>query len=178
LNWPGFDLVAFRAKVEEVMATEHLDAGDFYVVGHSGAAGCGGDGLNRAHRIEPKAVGFFDTCLGAGWRDEVRALERSHVPTEIIQSVETAGVQPRRLREYDGRFDFGPVYGSAGLAPIDCPQRLPDAPLRPQAYRCAADADHVVHAFIVDTGEGEPAHNALIPVALAYFLREHLPSTR
>jgi hypothetical protein len=177
VNWPGFDLVAFRAKVEELLHAEGVTAGDFYVVGHSGAAGCGGDGLNRAHRIDPKAVGFFDTCLGSGWRDEVRALERAHIPIAILQSVETAGVQPRRLREYDGRFDFGQVFSAVGLAPIECPLRLPDAPLRSQPCRCAANADGDARAFIVDTGEGEAAHNALVPVALRYFLRTYLSSS-
>jgi hypothetical protein len=175
LNWPSFDLVAFRAKVEEVMAAEGLIAGDFYVVGHSGAAGCGGDGMNRAHRLHPAAVGFFDTCLGAGWGDEIRALERDRVPTSILQSVETAGVQPRQLREYDGRYDFGPIFRTVGLAPVACPAHVPAAPLRPQPYRCSATGDGLVRGFIVDTGQGEEAHNALVGVALAYFLREHLP---
>jgi hypothetical protein len=174
LNWPAFDLVAFRAKVEEVLAAEGVIAKDFYVVGHSGAAGCGGDGLNRAHRIRPTAVGFFDTCLGSGWRDEVRALQGARVDTSILQSVETAGVQPRHLREYDGRYDFGQVFRTVGLGPVACPTHLPDAPLRSQPYRCAADHDGVVRAFLVDTGEGEEAHNALVGVALAFFLREHL----
>jgi hypothetical protein len=176
VDWPAFDLAAFRAKVEEVLAAEGVATKDFYVVGHSGAAGCGGDGLNRAHRMRPLAVGFFDTCLGAGWRDEVRALARARIPTAILQSVETAGVQPRHLREYDGRYDFGPVFSTVGLAPIDCPAAAPDAPLRPQPYRCAADVGGIVRAFIVDTGEGEEAHNALVGVALAYFLRAHLAS--
>jgi hypothetical protein len=173
-NWPAFDLSAFRAKVEQVMALEGLVAKDFYVVGHSGAAGCGGDGLNRAHRMHPAAVGFFDTCLGSGWRDEIRALQRDHVPTSILQSVETAGVQPRHLREYDGRYDFGQVFQTVGLAPVACPERVPRGPLRPQPYHCSADADALVRAFIVDTGEGEEAHNALVSIALAYFLREHV----
>ena len=174
VDWPAFDLALFRARVEEAMRDEGLTAGDFYVVGHSGAAGCGGDGLNRAHRIEPKAVGFFDTCLGSGWRDEIRALKRAHVRTLVVQGVETAGVQPRHLREYDGRFDFGRVFGPLGLAPTECPTRLPDAPLRPQPFHCSSDPDHDVQAFIIDTGEGEAAHNALVPIALAYFLREYV----
>jgi hypothetical protein len=176
-NWPAFDLVPFRTKIEQTLGAEGFTAGAFYVVGHSGAAGCGGDGMNRAHRIHPVAVGFFDTCLGAGWRDEVRTLQRARVPTSILQSVETAGVQPRRLREYDGRYDFGQVYRAVGLAPVACPAHLPDAPLRSQPYHCAADADAVVRAFVVDTGEGEAAHNALIGVALAYFLRAQLPAS-
>src|SRR5262249_13433223 len=39
VNWPAFDLVAFRDKVEEVMCAEGIAAERFYVVGHSGAAG-------------------------------------------------------------------------------------------------------------------------------------------
>ncbi len=174
LNWPGFDLAAFRAKVEEVMSAEGLVAKEFYVVGHSGAAGCGGDGMNRAHRMHPSAVGFFDTCLGAGWRDEIRTLERSRIPVWIFQSVETAGVQPRHLREYDGRFDFGQVFRTVDLSPSACPPRVPDAPLRPQPYRCAADPAGLARAFIVDTGEGDEAHNALVSVAASYFVREYL----
>jgi hypothetical protein len=176
LDWPGFDLVAFRTKIEQVLSAEGLQAKDFYVVGHSGAAGCGGDGMNRAHRIHPAAVGFFDTCLGGGWRDEIRALQRARVPTSILQSVETAGVQPRQLREYDGRYDFGQVFRTVGLAPVACAEDVPQAPLRAQPYRCAADADGITRAFVVDTGEGEAGHEALVPVALAYFLREHLPA--
>jgi hypothetical protein len=174
VNWPAFDLVAFRAKVEELMAAKGLVAADFYVVGHSGAAGCGGDGMNRAHRIHPAAVGFFDTCLGAGWGDEIRTLARARVPTSILQSVETAGVQPRWQREYDGRYDFGQVFRTVGLAPVACPSHVPEAPLREQPYRCAASGDGLVRGFVVDTGQGEEAHNALVGVALAYFLREHL----
>jgi hypothetical protein len=83
-------------------------------------------------------------------------------------------VQPRHLREYDGRYDFGPVFQTVGLAPVACPERLPLAPLRPQPYRCSAYADGLVRGFLVDTGEGEEAHNALVSVALAYFFREHL----
>jgi hypothetical protein len=156
------------------MAVESLFAKDFYVVGHSGAAGCGGDGMNRAHRMHPAAVGFFDTCLGAGWRDEIRTLEQGRVPISVLQSVETAGVQPRHLREYDGRYDFGQVFRTIGLAPVTCPARVPEAPLRSQPYRCSATADGLVRGFVVDTGEGDEGHNALVGVALAYFLREHL----
>jgi hypothetical protein len=176
VDWPGFDLAAFRGKVEEVLAAQGLASKEFYVVGHSGAAGCGGDGMNRAHRLRPAAVGFFDTCLGAGWRDEIRALQRARVPVWIFQSVETAGVQPRHLREYDGRYDFGQVFRTVGLAPVGCAEHVPDAPLRAQTYRCAEDAEGRTRAFVVDTGEGEPAHEALVSVAFAHFLREELPA--
>jgi hypothetical protein len=178
VNWPAFDLVAFRAKVEALLQKEGIVAGRFYVVGHSGAAGCGGDGLNRAHVMQPAAVGFFDTCIGAGFRDEVRALRKAHVPTLIMHSVETAGVVPRRLREYDGNYDYGPVYALAGLGPGECPKHLPDAPLRSQPYRCASDPDGISRALIVDTGEGQKAHEAVVVVGLAYFLREYLPVAR
>jgi hypothetical protein len=63
---------------------------------------------------------------------------------------------------------------TVGLAPVACPERGPDAPLRSQPYQCAADPDGIARAFLVDTGEGEEAHNALVGVALSYFLREHL----
>jgi hypothetical protein len=178
VNWPAFDLVAFRAKVEALLQKEGIVAGSFYVVGHSGAAGCGGDGLNHAHLMQPAAVGFFDTCIGPGFRDELRALRRAHVPTLIMHSVETAGVVPRRLREYDGKYDYGAVYAPVGLGPGECPKHLPDAPLRSQPYRCAADPDGILRALIVDTGEGQKAHDAVVPVGLAYFLREYLPVAR
>jgi hypothetical protein len=175
-NWPSFDLKVFRDKLSELLATEHLEASGYYVVGHSGAAGCGGDGMNRAHRIEPAAVGFFDTCLGAAWRDEVLALRKAKVPTWIIHSVETAGFTPRQAQEYLTTFDFGRAYAPAGLAPSACPDRLPEKPLRQQPFQCASDKEGITRALVVDTGEGEQAHNALVPVALAYFLREYLSS--
>jgi hypothetical protein len=173
-NWPSFDLGAFRDKVSELLAREHLEASSYYVVGHSGAAGCGGDGMNQAHRIEPAAVGFFDTCLGAGWRNEVLRLRKAKVRTWMLHSVETAGFVPRQSQEYLSTFDFGKAYAPAGLAPIECPTRLPEKPLRQQPFRCAADSEGITRAFVVDTGEGEAAHNALVPVALAFFLREEL----
>jgi hypothetical protein len=173
-NWPAFDLVAFRRVVEERLAAEGVRAGAFFVVGHSGAAGCGGDGLNRAHRIRPRAVGFFDTCLGAGWRDEIAALRAERIATLVIHSVETAGFVPRQPREYLSDFDFGRPYAAVGLAPGPCPQHLPDVALRPRPFRCSADDDGIVKAFVVDTGEGETAHEAVVPVALTYFLREYL----
>jgi hypothetical protein len=175
-NWPAFDLVEFRKVLEDRLAREGIHASGFYVVGHSGAAGCGGDGLNRAHRIDPKGVGFFDTCLGAGWREEVQTLRRAKVPTLLIHSVETAGVVPRQAREYLSTFDFGQVYAIAGLHPVDCTEPLPDVPLRPRSFRCTADVAGVAHGFIIDTGEGEAAHEAVVPVALSYFLRRYLPS--
>jgi hypothetical protein len=178
VNWPAFDLVAFRAKVEDEIRREGIVAESFYVVGHSGAAGCGGEGLNRAHLMKPAAVGFFDTCIGPGFVDEVRALRRARVPTLIMHSVETAGVVPRRLREYDGNYDYGRVYAAVGLAPGECPEHVPDVPLRSQPFRCAADPEGILRALIVDTGEGQIAHEALIPVALGYFLREYLTVAR
>jgi hypothetical protein len=173
-NWPAFDLVAFRRALEERLGAEGVRAGAFYVVGHSGAAGCGGDGMNRAHRIQPRAVGFFDTCLGAGWRDEVLALRAARVPTVVIHSVETAGFVPRQAHEYLADFDFGRPYASVGLAPTTCPPHVPAVPLRPRPFRCTADPDGVARGFVIDTGEGETAHEAVVPVALAYFLREYL----
>lgn len=173
-NWPSFDLKTFRAKIGELLAAEHLEASAYFVVGHSGAAGCGGDGMNRAHRIDPAAVGFFDTCLGAGWRDEVLALRKAKVPTWMLHSVETAGFSPRQPEEYLTTFDFGRAYAPLGLAPSACPDRLPLMALREQPFRCASDREGITRALVVDTGAGEQAHNALVPVAFAYFLREYL----
>jgi hypothetical protein len=177
-NWPAFDLVAFVRRVEELLASEDIHSSAYYVVGHSGAAGCGGDGMNRAHRIRPAAVGFFDTCLGSGWQGEMVALRRARVPTLVIHSVETAGVVPRQSREYSTTFDFGKPYAAAGLLSGACPTQLPEAPLRPRPFRCTSDSAGISRGFVIDTGEGELAHEAVVPVATAYFLREYLAKER
>ena len=130
--------------------------------------------MNGAHRMRPAAVGFFDTCVGQGFRAEVRALRKAGIPTLLLHSVETAGFRPRQPREYMTTFDFGKVFAPLGLAPGECPERLPDAPLRPQPFRCAADDSGVLRAFVLDTGEGEAGHNAIVPVAFAHFVREHV----
>ena len=174
VNWPGFDLPQFRATVARRLAAEGVEASAYYVVGHSAAAGCGGEGMNGAHRMAPAAVGFFDTCLGGGFRSAVRALRKAGIPTLITHGVETAGFRPRQPREYMTTFDFGRAYAPLGLEPSACPQRVPDAPLRPQPFRCAADPGASTRAFVVDTGTGEEGHNAVVPVAFAYFLREYV----
>jgi hypothetical protein len=173
-NWPAFDLAAFRIKLGALLEAEHIQATEYYVFGHSGAAGCGGDGMNRAHRISPAAVGFFDTCIGPGWAAEVRALRAAQIPTLVIHSVETAGFNPRPAQEYMANFDFGHAYAPAGLSPSPCPAPLPAAPLRPQRFGCAADPQGTTRALVIDTGDGESAHNAALPVALAYFIEEYV----
>ncbi|MBI4956097.1 MAG: hypothetical protein HY908_29020 [Myxococcales bacterium] len=172
VDWPAFDLAELRTKVEALLAEHGVRATSYFVFGHSGAAGCGGDGLNRAERLGPAAVGFFDTCVGPGLVQAIGRLRKLAIPTLVLHSVETAGFVPRQKREYLASFDFGQAYRPLGLAPVTCPARLPDAPLRDQPYRCAADAAGVVRAFVVDTGDGEAAHEALVPVAVRYFLRE------
>jgi len=169
-NWPGFDVREFRKEVERQLKKRGIGAGDWFAFGHSGAAGCGGDGLNRAERMAPKAVGFFDTCLGRGWQEAVRQLQKDHVQTVNIHSVETAGFRPRQRPEYQSSFDFGRAYGPLGLAPVACPKAHPGERLRDQAYRCAATKGGGVQGFVVDTGDGAPAHEALLPVAISYFL--------
>ncbi len=172
-NWPKFDLVAFWQDVTRRLEDEGITVTDRWLCGHSAAAGCGGRGLNEAHRIHPALVGFFDTCVGPGFGREIRELQREHVPTLIVHSVETAGFRPRPPTEYLSSFDFGQVYRPLGLRPdAGCPARLPDAPLRSQSYRCALDAEGTTRALVVDTGEGQAGHDALLPVALRYFLRE------
>ena len=171
MNWPQFDVVAFQNEVDQRLGAEGVSASGYYVVGHSGAAGCGGDGMNRVHRMHPAAVGFFDTCLGRGWRDEVKRLREARVPTLLIHSLETAAFSPRQPIEYSPTFDFGRAYGPAGLSAIDCPAELPRAPLRAQPYRCSADERGITRGFIIDSGEGEEGHNALVPIALDYFLK-------
>ena len=81
-----------------------------------------------------------------------------------------------RAEEYQTTFDFGRAYAPVGLAPSACPDRLPEKTLRQQPFRCASDKDGITRALVVDTGEGEEAHNALVPVALGFFLREYLPA--
>ena len=130
--------------------------------------------MNRAHRMRPAAVGFFDTCLGRGWRDEVERLRAAQIPTLMIHSLETAAFSPRQPTEYSPTFDFGRAYGPAGLRAIDCPTELPQAPLRAQPFRCSADEQGIARGFIIDSGEGEEGHNAVVPIAVEYFLRQFI----
>ena len=173
-NWPEFDVEAFRNEIDGRLAGLGIAASAYYVVGHSGAAGCGGDGMNRAHRMRPAAVGFFDTCLGRGWREEVQRLRTARIPTLLMHSLETAGFSPRQPIEYSPTFDFGLAYGPAGLAPTSCPPELPIATLRDQPFRCSGDERGVTLGLIVDSGEGEEGHNALVPIALEYFLKQYV----
>ena len=172
-DWPGFDLARFAEEISGRLQAERISISGYLLLGHSAAAGCGGQGLNEAARIHPKAVGFFDTCVGPGFQQAVRALRRDHVPTLLMHSVETAGFRPRQPMEYMPGFDFGRVYRPLGLEPIECPEQLPEAPLRTLAFRCAADPEGTTRAFVVDTGQGQEAHDALIPVAVRYFLRQY-----
>jgi hypothetical protein len=177
-NWPSFDAKAFRQFVEDMLRKNDISTENWYVFGHSGAAGCGGDGLNRAHRMNPRAVGFFDTCLGRGWQDQVRQLDKLRIYTVNIHSVETAGFRPKQRPEYQSRFDFGRAYAPLGLKPTKCPAKHPGKRLRALEYRCASTQNGSVKAFVVDTGEGVEAHESLLEVALDYFLdqffRAHL----
>jgi hypothetical protein len=174
-NWPHFDLVAFLKEVRTILRKHQIDVSGLYVFGHSGAAGCGGQGLNQAAALSPAAVGFFDTCVGLGFTQAVKQLTKHSVPTFIAHSVETAGFQPRQPVEYDANFDFGKVYASIPLRPCDCPSRLPTVPLLNLAYRCAKSEAGTTRALVFDTGTGEKAHEALVPVAMRYFLEEYLP---
>jgi hypothetical protein len=177
-NWPGFDVKKLRAEVTRILSGEGIEAGEWFAFGHSGAAGCGGDGLNRAHRMKPKAVGFFDTCLGRGWQEEIPRLRKRGVATVNVHSVETAAFRPRQRPEYQSAFDFGRAYRPLGIDPVKCPASHPGERLRDQEYRCAATPDGVVRSFVVDTGEGVEAHRALLPVALRYFLAEFIGPSR
>lgn len=173
-NWPAFALDGFMARANAVLADEGIVLSHPYVFGHSGAAGCGGAGLNRALPVEPSAVGFFDTCLGPGFVESAAELASHRIPVLIIHSVETAGFRPRQRTEYLSSFDFGRVYRPLGLLPIPCPSSVPDVPLRESEYRCAGNPSGTTRAFVVDTGEGELAHNAVVPVGLRYFLKEYV----
>ena len=172
-NWPGFDPKAFRAEVEKLLEAEGLRAGSWFAFGHSGAAGCGGDGLNSVFRLAPAAVGFFDTCLGPGFVKVLGELERRKTKTLVVHSVETAGYSPRQTPEYQSGFDFGRAYEPAGLSPVPCPEHHPGERLRQQKWKCAASPSKAVSAFVVDTGEGAEAHQAVIEPALLFFLEEH-----
>lgn len=175
-NWPSFDISAFLERVDQVLEQQAIRREGTYFFGHSGAAGCGGEGLNRVASLKPpaSAVGFFDTCIGPGLVRAVQDLSRQGVTTLMMHSVETAGARPRRTIEYDASFDFGSVYRTMGLSPSACPLHLPDVPLRSQPYRCATDASGATRALVVDTGTGERAHNAIVKVAMRYFLQEYL----
>jgi hypothetical protein len=173
-NWPEFEFAAFIQEVRRILSDLGLSIKGTYAVGHSGAAGCGGGGLNRVSDASLNAVGFFDTCVGAGFLQQVKTLERNRTPTLIMHSVETAGFQPRQTVEYDAHFDFGKVYSTIGLHRATCPQRLPEAPLRDLDFHCATNDAGTMLALVVDTGQGEKAHEALVPVALRYFLQEYL----
>jgi hypothetical protein len=173
-NWPEFDLVAFFEQVQTILHKDQIAVSGVYVFGHSGAAGCGGQGLNQVAAVSPAAVGFFDTCIGAGFVQAVKQLTARSIPTLIAHSVETAGFQPRQPIEYDPSFDFGKVYAAIPLRAGDCPPHLPPVPLRSLAYRCAKSESGTTRALVLDTGTGEKAHEALVPVAMRYFIAEYL----
>lgn len=172
-NWPGFDPKAFRTEVERLLSERKITPSRWLAFGHSGASGCGGNGLNDAHRMRPDAVGFFDTCLGRGWSKQLQDLRRLEIPSVSIHSVETAGFRPKQVPEYQHLFDFGRAYGPAGLAPVQCPSKTPGPKLRDQEYRCAATEDGLAEGYIVDSGEGQEAHEAMLTVALRYFLERY-----
>jgi len=169
-NWPWFDLRAFREKMEEMFAELGIEGTDWYAFGHSGAAGCKGDGLNRAHRMKPVAVGYFDTCIGQGWADEIERLRQRGVRVLNVHSVETAGFVPKQTPEYQSTFDFGRAYKPAGMKPVECPEVHPGVRLRDQKYRCAASDDGLLKAFVVDSGQGKEAHRNVLVPAIFYFL--------
>ncbi len=173
-NWPGFHVRSFQKEVDKQLKKLGIGTVDWYLFGHSGAAGCGGEGLNLAHEIGAKGVGFFDTCLGDEWQEAIRQLRRRKIPTVNIHSVETAGFRPRQRPEYQSGFDFGRAYEPLGLKPVACPATHPGSRLRKQPYRCAATEDGIITAFVVDSGEGKTAHEALLPIAIRYFLSKFL----
>jgi hypothetical protein len=171
-NWPYFNPAKFKKEIAARLEAEGVAMGDVYAFGHSGAAGCGGGGLNQAALLRPKAVGFFDTCLGDGWKTALRELRDAKIRAIDIRSVETAGFSPRQTPEYQAKFDFGRAYEPEGLARVKCPVVHPGEALRQQPWRCAATKDGLVRAFVVDTGEGEQAHHDLVAPAMDYFLEE------
>jgi hypothetical protein len=175
-NWPNFEIGPFMLEVGRILAQTGVGVKGTYVVGHSAAAGCGGAGLNHVAAIAPSAVGFFDTCVGEGFLQAARELAKQRIPTLIAHSVETAGFRPRQRTEYVVDFDFGRVYSTIGLRPSACPEHLPEVPLRRLDYRCATNERATTQALVLDTGSGDEAHEALVPVALRYFLRQYVQS--
>ena len=173
-NWPQFRVAEFLVEVKKRLSAVGVGIRGVYAFGHSGAAGCGGGGLNTVADASPVAVGFFDTCVGAGFVSAARALDVKGVATLIMHSVETAGSRPRHAVEYDAAFDFGRVYAAMGLRPVSCPTVLPEVPLRQSPYKCASSSGATTLALLVDTGNGERAHEALVPVAARYFMRRYL----
>ena len=177
-NWPGFDPKPFRDAVETELKKQDIETGDWYAFGHSGAAGCGGDGLNLAHRLSPKRVAFIDVCLGEGWQREIQVLKKKGISTLHIHSVETAGFRPKQRPEYQSNFDFGRAFAPLGLKPVPCEGPHPGEKLRNQPFRCAATDDGLVRGFIVDTGEGVAAHEAALKVGFRFFLMTALGAPR
>ncbi|MBN2719175.1 MAG: hypothetical protein JXX14_25220 [Deltaproteobacteria bacterium] len=173
-NWPEFDPRLFQEKVTELLAEEDVTPREWYAFGHSGAAGCGGNGLNDIHTINPKGVGFFDTCLGKEWQKEVKTLQKTGVTTFNIHSVETAGFRPKQRPEYQADFDFGRAYSPLGIEPVECPDVHPGDQLRTLPHRCSATEDGIVQSFVVDTGEGSEAHKAVLEPAITFFLMHFL----
>jgi hypothetical protein len=168
-NWPMMSPRALQKQVSSLLSERDIATAEWVAFGHSGAAGCGGDGLNAIHLISPAAVGFFDTCLGPGWQNANKELLARKIPTVNIYSVETAGFRPRQRPEYQSTFDFCRAFQPVGILPVSCPDALP-GPLRDQPCRCAADETGVLSAFVVDTGEGESAHQQVLQPAIRYFL--------
>lgn len=173
-NWPMFHPKRFLQKIEEILSEDEITPTDWYAFGHSGAAGCGGAGLNQIHLIDPKGVGFFDTCLGDGWKNEIAALQRAKIKTFNIHSVETAGFKPKQRPEYQADFDFGRAYSPLGIDAISCPEKQPGPNLRTLDHRCSATSDGVINAFVIDTGEGKQAHKDILDPAIDFFLKYFL----
>jgi hypothetical protein len=169
-NWPWFNTAKFKKIVIEQLLKNNLKADRWFMFGHSGAAGCGGGGLNQAHLANPAAVGFFDTCIGKKWQDEIGLLEQKGIKTVNIHSVETSGFKPRQRPEYQADFNFGKAYEPAGLHPVACPKVHPGKELRKQRFRCAATKSKTVLGFVIDTGYGKEAHEKVLKPAIEYFL--------
>lgn len=173
-NWPLFDTKEFRREVLTRLRKEGVISSDWYAFGHSGAAGCGGLGLNDVAAMSPRAVGYFDTCLGKGWQKAMATLRKRNIQTVNIHTVETAGFRPRQRPEYQSWFDFARAYAPVGMRPTPCPVHTPGKKLRDQKYKCAATPDGIIRGFVVDAGEGVDAHRAIVSIGLRYLLKEYL----
>ena len=104
----------------------------------------------------------------------MKQLQKAGVKTFNIHSVETAGFKPKQRPEYQANFDFGRAYAPLGIEPVPCPKVHPGTRLRKLPYRCSATSDGLIQSFVVDTGEGEAAHKAILEPAITYFLKYFL----
>ena len=144
---------------------------DFYVSGLSGSGGCGGDGINRADRMKPKAVAFFDTCPSEQMRLQVLKLRIQKTSTLVLLKNQMTG-NP----QYDDAFDYSTFIARLGAGPVSCPtnRAISDLPLRDVGYKCAGSKDGCVDVLVVDTGSQGQGHGGAFLAGFRYFLETRI----